>query len=110
MTNATLEPTTVESPALNRAPTKVAVMAPRPAAPDTGNGRISLDGRTQRKITQSTPIQGTKRGLLSRPFYLLKDASFQLGLSGPGMLWYKESQVLNAKDKAVLNQALHGFL
>ena len=41
---------------------------------------------------------------------MLKDASFQLGLSGPGKLWYKESQVLNAKDKAVLNQALHGYL
>ena len=110
MTNATLEPTTIESPALSRAATKVADIAPRPATPDTGTGRTGLDGRTQRKITQSTQIQGAKRGLLSRPFYLLKDASFQLGLSGPGKLWYKESQVLNAKDKAVLNQALHGFL
>ena len=110
MTNATLEPTTIESPALSRAATKVADIAPRPAAPDTGTGRMSLNGLPQRKITQLTSIQGENRGLLSRPFYLLKDDSFQLGLSGPGKLWYKESQVLNAKDKAVLNQALHGYL
>ena len=110
MTNATLEPTTLPSSAPTEAPTKVADIAPRPAAPDTGTGSINLAGRTQRVITQLTSIQGENRGLLSRPFYLLKDASFQLGLSGPGKLWYKESQVLNAKDKAVLNQALHGFL
>ena len=110
MTNATLEPTTLRSSAPTEAPTKVAGMAPRPAAPDAGNGRINLDRRATREITQPTAIQGKKRNLLSRPFYLLKDVSFQLGLSGPGKLWYKESQVLNAKDKAVLNQQLHGYL
>jgi len=110
LTNATLEPTTLQSSATTEAPTKVVDVVPLPAAPDTDTRRISLDVRAQRRITQSTPIQGKKRGPLSRPFYLLRDASFQLGLSGPGKLWYKESQDLNAKDKAVLDIALHGFL
>ena len=110
MTNATLEPATFQSSAPAEAPTDVAEMPRRPAAPDTGIGRLDVDRRAKREITQPTPIQGKKRNLLTRSFYLLKDASFQLGLSGPGKLWYKESQVLNAKDKAVLNQALHGFL
>ena len=110
MTNATLEPTTLRPSARTEASTEAAEMAPRPAAPGADIGHINLAGRAQRAITQSTPIQGEKRGLLSRPFYLLRDASFQLGFSLPGKLWYRESQLLNAKDKAVLDAALHGFL
>ena len=110
MTNATLEPTTLQSSATTEAPTKLVEVVPLPAAPDTDTGRISPDGRAQRKITQSTPIQGKKQGPLSRPVYPLRDALFQLGLARPGKRWYRETQILNAKDKAVLDIALHGFL
>ena len=75
-----------------------------------GSGRINPAGWAQREITQSTAIQGEKRGLLNRQFHVLRDTSFQLGLSLPGKLWYRESQNLSAKDKAVLDAAMHGFL
>lgn len=114
MTNAILEPPTIESSALAENPikkvSKLAEVAPRPAARGAGIGRINLDVLPRREITQSTVIQGRKPGLLSRSFHMLRDASFQIGLSHPGKLWYRESQFLNAKEKAVLDAALHGFL
>ena len=110
LTNATLEPTTLQSTVTTEGETKVAEMAPSPAAPGTSIGRISVTDWDQRDNNRSTPIQGKKRGLLNRQFHLLRDTSFQLGLSLPGKLWYRESQNPNAKDKAVLDAAMHGFL
>lgn len=110
MTNATLEPTTFESSALAEASSKVADVAPGPAVPGPGIGRINLDGLPKREATQSTAIQGRRPGLLSRSFHMLRDASFQVGLSLPGKLWYRESKTLNAKDKAVLDATMQGFL
>ena len=110
MTNATLEPTTLQSTVTTKGETNAAEMALQPAAPRAGIGRISVADWTQQDDNQSTAIQGEKRGLLNRQFHLLRDTSFQLGLSLPGKLWYRESQNPNAKDKAVLDAAMHGFL
>ena len=110
LTNATLEPTTLQSTVTTEGPTNAAEMALRPAAPSASIGRISVADWTQQDNNRSTSIQGEKRGLLNRQFHLLRDTSFQLGLSLPGKLWYRESQNPNAKDKAVLDAAMNGFL
>ena len=110
MTNAILEPTTIESSAPAEASTKVADVAPQPATPDTGIGRTNLDRLPKRETARSTAIQGRRRGLLSRSFHALRDTSFQVGFSLPGKLWYREYPVLNAKDRAVLDAAQQGFL
>ena len=115
MPNAILEPTIIESSALAEAsipeaPTKAAKAAPLIAAPDTGNGRMNPNGLSKRESTKSIAIQGRRRGPLGRSFRALRDASFQIGLSAPGKRWYRESKDLNAKDKAVLDAAMHGFL
>ena len=110
MTNAILEPTTIESPAPAEASTKVAEVAPQPATPDTGMGRINLDRLPKRETARSTSIQSRRQGLLGRSFRMLKDTSFQVGFSLPGKLWCRESQALNAKEKAVLDAAQQGFL
>ena len=40
--------------------------------------------------------------------YGLGDVFFQLGISGPGRLWYKDSERLSAKDKSLLDEELLG--
>ena len=53
---------------------------------------------------------GEKRaGLLSRTARGFGDVFFQLGISGPGRRWYKDSRCLSAKDKAVLDEELLGI-
>lgn len=89
---------------------KVSEPALQAAAPGAGVGLADPEVAAQEKIAPSVSVPGTKRGLLNKPFGLLKGASFQFGLSLPGKLWYRESQAINAKDKAVLDAALQGFL
>ena len=110
MTNAILEPKPFESSALTQAPASVAEMTPPPAAPVVGIGRINSDGIPKRAITQSTLIQGKKLGLFGKPFHMLRDASFQIGLSLPGKLWYRESPALDAREKATMDILMQGFL
>ncbi len=115
MTNAIVEPTTIEPPAVAEAPTpdtfnEVAEVSTRSAAQGFGIGRINQAGLSQRANTRSAAIQGKKLGLLGRSFHMLRDASFQVGLSLPGKLWYRESRVLNARDKAAMDAAMQGFL
>ena len=110
MSNAILEPTTIESPAPSETPTNVTNVATQAAAPGAGIYPTNLDWLPQREITRATSTQGKKLGLFGKSFHMLRDASFQIGLSLPGKLWYRESNVLNAREKATMDAALLGLL
>lgn len=109
MTNAFLEPTTIESPVPAETPINVTNVATQAAAPGAGIDPINLDWLPQREITRATSTQGKKLGLFGKSFHMLRDASFQIGLSHPGKLWYRDSPALNAKEKATMDAALLGL-
>ena len=81
------------------------------AAPRLVNTAIqtapSSVNQTNRDIAVAVK-QGT--GLLSRSVRLIKDGAFQLGLSAPGRLWYRDSAHLNVKEKAILDAQFLGYL
>ena len=108
MTNAILEPTTL-APVADKSLTLVESTA-APAQPGVEVDGVISDRLSQPSFTGSTVIQGKKLGRLARSFHMLKIASFQAGLSLPGEVWHRESQALNAKEKAVLGADLQGFL
>ena len=51
--------------------------------------------------------QGT--GVVSRSVRTLKVGAFQLGLSAPSMLWFRDSTRLNVKEKVLLDAQLYGY-
>lgn len=110
MTNAILEHTTIESQGHIQNSIDAAALATPAAAPDVTIGRTNPDGLPTREITQSTAKQGQEPGLLGRSINLLRNASFGVGLTLPGKLWYRESPVLNVRDKAAMDTVMRGFL
>ena len=108
MTNAILEPTTLGPAAAGSLTLEVLTAAP--AQPGVEVDRVISDRLSQPFFTGSTVIQGKKLGLLGRSFHMLKSASFQAGLSLPGEVWHRESQALNAREKATMDAALLGLL
>ena len=48
-------------------------------------------------------------GWLSRPVRWLKDGAFQLGLTAPGRLWYRNSAWLTIKGRPELDAYRHGY-
>ncbi len=68
--------------------------------PNTEAGEVRITaGRREKKA-------GWLIGLEHR----LGDLFFQTGLSGPGRLWYKESRVLSAKEKVLLDEEFMRFV
>ena len=47
---------------------------------------------------------------MGRSINLLRNASFGVRLTLPGKLWYRESPVLNVRDKAAMDTVMRGFL
>ncbi len=110
MTKQTLEPEIIESLDLTQAGIKITEATSGPVVADTSAGHITSHRLPNRQTTQSSEILARRPGLLDRSFHMLRDVSFQVGLSQPGKLWYKESKDLNAKQKAVMDAAMQGFL
>ncbi|PKB73328.1 MAG: hypothetical protein BZY75_02500 [SAR202 cluster bacterium Io17-Chloro-G7] len=110
MTNATLDPKTIESLDLTGPSVPSAEATPRAEVADASAGHVKFHRLPKRQATQSSMIPARRPGLLGRSFHMLRDASFQVGLSLPGKLWYKESKDLNAKQRAVMDAEMQGFL
>ena len=53
---------------------------------------------------------GKKAGWLAGLEHRLEDLIFQVGLSGPGRLWYKDSRVLTAREKVLLDEESMRFV
>ena len=106
MTTETLKQTKTNSSAAPRL-----VNTALQTAPGSVNQVITAGSACQQEPAHDIAVavkQGS--GLLSRSVRLIKDGAFQLGLSAPGRLWYRDSTHLNVKEKAILDAHLHGFL
>ena len=56
-----------------------------------------------RKIELSKFKQTRHVGILGRSLNAIKSGAFQLGLSAPGRLWYRNSAILSDREKAWLD-------
>lgn len=52
--------------------------------------------------------EAERAGLARRLAIRIADLAFQLGISGSGRLWYRHSQAVSAKEKAVLDGQMLG--
>lgn len=109
LTNAVLEPTTIEP--ITDEPSVIATgVATRAPGPEVAFSRITSDELNVEEITKSPEIHGKKPGLFGRSFQALRAASFQVGLSLPGKFWYRESRNLNAREMSAMDAVMRGFL
>ena len=103
MATATLERTTTITQ-----PKPVEITQPAPAQPAKRVPR-PVDPSNNRAIKSAVVGRTRKRGLIRGWARALSDVSFQLGISFPGRLWYRDSRQLSAKEKAELDIRMHGI-
>ena len=103
MATATLERTTT-----NTQPKPVEISQEAQAQPATREPRLIAPAYT-RAMKSDSVGRTRKRGLIRGWARALSDVSFQLGISFPGRLWYRDSRQLSAKEKAELDIRMHGI-
>ena len=95
-TNPGVKPELVEIP--QEAQAQPGPREPRPNVPATTRAVMIADVGSTRK-----------GGLIRRSARALGEVSFQLGISYPGRLWYRESRQLSAKEKSESDARMMGF-
>ena len=70
-----------------------------------------MAAETKSTKTRLADYKQTRRvGIWQRSLRAIKNATFELGLSSPGQLWYRNSTVLSDREKAWLDGELNRII